>query len=131
MAYTCFQTPWWLLPLQKKLLMCMNELPLTGGTNVLDILHLKLFKILSINYPFLFRQKKFHPYVLPVPQIKRINNLLVQQVFKVTLHLILYTLMCGVLLTLLDLWCTLLPSFHGPLYQIYMVLSNVCKISGV
>jgi hypothetical protein len=63
MAYTCFQTPWWLLPLQKKLFMCMNELHLMGDTNDLNTLPLKLFNILSINYPFLFQQKNFHFYV--------------------------------------------------------------------
>jgi len=131
MASICFQTLWWLLPPQKKLLMWTNGLPLMGGTNVLDTLQLKLFNILSINYPFLFQQKNFHLYALLVLQIKRINNLLVPQVFKVTLHLTLYTLMFGVLFTLLGfvvhaiiffLW-TIIPNICG--------LSNVCKISGI
>jgi hypothetical protein len=131
MASICFQTLWWLLPLQKKLLMCTNGLPLMGGTNILDTLQLKLFNILSINYLFLFQQKNFHLCALLVLQIKRINNLLVPQVFKVTLHLTLYTLMFGVLFTLLRfvvhaiiffLW-TIIPNICG--------LSNVCKISGI
>jgi len=67
MAYTCFQTPWWLLPLQKKLLMCINELHLMGGTNDLNTLPLKLFNILSINYPFLFQQKKISSLCMSHP----------------------------------------------------------------
>jgi hypothetical protein len=105
---------------KKKLLMCMNELHLMGGTNDLDTLPLKLFNILSINYPFLFQQKKFHLYVLPVPQIKRINNLLDQQVSKVTLHLTLYTLMFGVLLTLLGF------VVHGIIFFSWTIIPNIC-----
>jgi hypothetical protein len=41
----------------------MNELHLMGDTNDLNTLPLKLFNILSINYPFLFQQKNFHFYV--------------------------------------------------------------------
>jgi hypothetical protein len=120
MASTCFQTPWWFLPLKKKLLMCTNEPHSTGGTNVLDTLQLKFFNILSIDYHFLFQQKNSHLYVLHVPQIKRINNLLVLQVFKFTLHLTLYTLMFGVLLTLLGL------VVHAMIFFLWIIIPNIC-----
>jgi hypothetical protein len=120
MVSTCFQTPWWLFPLKKKLLMCTNGPHLTGGTNVLDTLRLKLFNILSIDYPFLFQQKNSHLYVLLVPQIKGINNLLVLQAFTVTLHLTFYTLMFRVLLTLLGL------VVHAIIFFLWIIIPNIC-----
>jgi hypothetical protein len=50
-------------------------------------------------YLFMFPQISSHLHAFLVQQIKRINNLLVLQVFKVILRLKLYTLIFGVPLT--------------------------------
>jgi hypothetical protein len=65
----------------------------------LDTPRLKLFNILSMYYLFMFPQISSHLHAFLVQQIKRINNLLVLQVFKVILRLKLYTLIFRVPLT--------------------------------
>jgi cobalamin biosynthesis protein CobD/CbiB len=105
---------------KKRLFMCMNGLQSTGGTNVLDTPWLKLFNILLIYYLFLFPQISSHPRVLLVQQMKHINNILVPQVFKVILHVKLYTPMFGVQLTSLGL------VVHTIILFLWIIIPNIC-----
>ena len=84
--------------------MCMNGLLLMDGTSVLGILLLKLSIILLKFFLFLFHQLKLclH-YVIHVLSIKLIDNPFESIVSKVMSHLNLFTLMCGVLLVILEL----------------------------
>ena len=84
--------------------MCMNGLLLMDDTIVLGILMLKLSIILLKIFLFLFHRLKIclH-YVIHVLTIKLINNPFVSIVSKVMSHLNLFTLMCGVLLVILEL----------------------------
>ena len=85
MASTPSRNQWWR---PKRLLMCMNGLPLTVGTNVLGILLLKLSIILLRIFLFPFhRTKMCRLYVIHVLLIKHINNLFVLLVSKVMNHL--------------------------------------------
>jgi hypothetical protein len=88
----------------KRSLMFIYEHHLMDGTSALDILLPKSFTILSRVFPFLLHPIKscFH-YVIPTLLIKHINNHSVSQVLKAMHHLILFTLMCGVLLVILVL----------------------------
>ena len=83
--------------------MYMNELLLMDGRSVLGILLLKLSIILLKFFLFLFHRLKLclH-YVIHVLSIKLINNPFVSIVSKVMSHLNLFTLMCGVLLVILE-----------------------------
>jgi len=84
--------------------MCMNGLSLMDDTSVLGILPLKLFIILLRILLFLFHRKNiFHIYFIHVPLIKHINNLFVAPVFKAMNLLNLFTQICGVQLTILEL----------------------------
>jgi hypothetical protein len=80
---------------------------------------LKLFNILSIYYLFMFPQISSHLHAFLVQQIKRINNLLVLQVFKVILRLKLYTPMFGVPLTSLGSVVHIIISF------LWIIIPNI------
>ena len=101
MASTLFRHQWWH---KKRLLMCMNGLPLMDGTSFLGILLLKLSTILSRIFIFVFPcTKVFLHYILHVLLIKHINNHFVSLVSKVMSQLTLFTRMCGVPLVILEL----------------------------
>jgi len=94
----------WFLSPPKRLQMFMYEHHLMDGTSALGILLIKLFTILSTVFPFPLHPNKSCPhYVIPAPLIKHINNHFMSQVLKAMHHLILFTLMCGVLLVILVL----------------------------
>ena len=73
-----------------------------------------------LNYLFLFPQISSHLHLLLVQQIKCINNLSILQVFKVILHLKLYTPMFGVPLTSLS------SVVHTIISLLWIIISNIC-----
>ena len=82
----------------------VHERTSIDGWYVLGILLLKLSFILLKFFLFLFhRQKLCLHYVIHVLSIKLINNPFVSIVSKVMSYLNLFTLMCGVLLVILEL----------------------------
>ena len=102
------------------------------GTSVLGILLLKLSIILLKFFLFLFHRLKLclH-YVIHVLSIKLINNPFVSIVSKVMNHLNLFTLMCGVLLVILELMDQDITLFFVDHYTKYIWFYLMVTKSGV
>ena len=127
-------------PHPKRLLMCMNGLPLMDGTSVLGILLLKLSITLSRIFLFLFHRTKIcRHYVVHVLLIKHINNPFVSLVSKVMSHLNFFTQMCGVPLVILELMdhvitlflLIIIQNIHGSiqcsLNPVFLIFSHISK----